>query len=162
MLDEQPPSKWRLSRRWLAVVALLVAIVSAVVVARWNSALSPFERRLAGSWTTPYAPGQIRVITLTADRRVSEELVAERTGETVGEAVGPGEATWSVEDQQLIIERRRAGVSLFDALFGKPLYSRDLIPLVSVSDDQFVVEFGTGNTAHRLTFKRATTSLWHR
>jgi len=160
MLDELPPSKRRFSRRWLTAVALLLTILFGVVVARWNSALSPFERRLVGSWqfrNPGDTPGQIRVMALTADRRVRIVSVVERTGQIDGELVAPGEATWFVKDQTLFLERRQAGVSLVDVMFwGKQLYSWDRIPLVSVSDDQFVAEFVNGN---RMTFKKARSSL---
>jgi hypothetical protein len=161
MSEKVISSQRTFSRRWLLVTLIfaipLVGLVVGIMVVRRSVPLSPTERRLVGSWTTPDRPGCIQLMTLTPDRRLTGQLISEKSGAIISHVYSPGEATWYLEDETLSFERRgpQFRVSMFDVLLGRQL---NWYRLLSVSDDQFVLEFVINNGTHRTTFKRAASS----
>src|SRR5580692_9855464 len=77
-----------ISRRCFAITALLLLALIVLPLARNTRTLTPTERRLVGSWTTPSPQGPriTRVWAFTSDRRVMIRDISDETGAGAGEA----------------------------------------------------------------------------
>jgi hypothetical protein len=141
-----------ISRRCFAITALLLLALIVLPLARNTRTLTPTERRLVGSWTTPSPQGPriTRVWAFTSDRRVMIRDISDETGAVAGEASGD-EATWFVDGQTIVI-RRPGTASLFERALGMRKDSWDRYPIVSVSDDALVI----GYEVYRVVLKRST------